>query len=85
LARDKILIECCVSSNYQTGAVKRGRPHPIFTFLEYGIPVAICTDNTTVSDTNQTLENKRLRHRLSVSQLAVIHQNALNYSFIRTD
>jgi len=85
LARDKILIECCITSNYQTGAVKRGRPHPIFTFLEYGIPVAICTDNTTVSDTNQTLENKRLRHRLTVSQLAVIHQNALNYSFIRTD
>ncbi|MBI3597581.1 MAG: adenosine deaminase [Nitrospirae bacterium] len=85
LARDKILIECCITSNYQTGAVKRGRPHPIFTFLEYGIPVAICTDNTTVSGTNQTLENNRLGRRLSVSQLAMIHQDARHYSFIQTE
>ncbi|MBI3609867.1 MAG: adenosine deaminase [Nitrospirae bacterium] len=84
LARDKILIECCITSNYQTGAVKRGRPHPIFTFLEYGIPVAICTDNTTVSGTDQNLENKRLAQRLSVSQLARIHQNAGAFSFIRS-
>ncbi|HUK55592.1 MAG TPA: adenosine deaminase [Nitrospiria bacterium] len=85
LARDKILIECCITSNYQTGAVKRGRMHPIFTFLEYGIPVAICTDNTTVSGTNQNLENKRLVRRLTVSQLAMIHQNARFYTFIRTE
>jgi len=85
LARDKILVECCITSNYQTGAVKPDRPHPIFTFLEYGIPVAICTDNTTVSGTNQTLENRRLVHKLTVPQLTMIHQNARNYSFIRTD
>jgi len=85
LARDKILVECCITSNYQTGSVKPDRPHPIFTFLEYGIPVAICTDNTTVSGTNQTLENRRLVRKLSVPQLNVIHQNARNYSFIRTD
>ncbi len=82
LARDRILIECCVTSNYQTGAVKRGEEHPLFTFLEYGIPVAICTDNTTVSATSQNQENARLVPRLSVSQLAEIHQNAKRYSFI---
>jgi adenosine deaminase len=38
LARDRVLIECCLTSNYQTGAVKRGKEHPLFTFLEYGIP-----------------------------------------------
>lgn len=83
LARDKILIECCITSNYQTGAVKRGRPHPIFTFLEQGVPVAICTDNTTVSGTNQNRENKRLVQRLSLSQLVSIHKNARAFSFIR--
>jgi adenosine deaminase len=85
LARDKILIECCITSNYQTGAVKRGRPHPIFTFLEYGIPVAICTDNTTVSGTNQNVENRRLTQRLSVDQLSALHRNARPYSFIRSN
>jgi adenosine deaminase len=84
LARDRILIECCISSNFQTGAVKRGRPHPIFTFLEYGIPVAVCTDNTTVSGTSQNLENQRLTQRLSVSQISSLHKDARNYSFIRS-
>jgi adenosine deaminase len=84
LARDRILVECCVTSNYQTGAARRGEEHPLFTFLEYGIPVAICTDNTTVSDTSQNQENARLLPRLSVSRLAEIHKDAKKYSFIRT-
>jgi len=84
LARDRILIECCISSNFQTGAVKRGRPHPIFTFLEHGIPVAVCTDNTTVSGTSQNLENQRLTQRLSISRISSIHKDARNYSFIRS-
>jgi len=82
LARDHILVECCYTSNYQTGAVKHGQEHPIFTFLEYGVPVAICTDNTTVSATNQNQENAKLRARLTLSQLAEIHREAKKYSFI---
>ena len=83
LARDQILVECCVTSNYQTGAVKRGRAHPILTFLDYGIPVAICTDNTTVSNTDQSKENKILKEHLSDLELTRIHQNARSHSFIR--
>lgn len=83
MARDKIMVECCVTSNYQTGAVKRGRDHPIYTFLEYGIPVAICTDNTTVSATNQNRENEEIASRLPLEQLCRIHQEAKVYSFIK--
>ena len=82
LARDKILVECCITSNYQTGAVKRGQEHPIYTFLEHGVPVAICTDNTTVSATNQNQENEKLAGCLSLEQLARIHQEAKTFSFI---
>jgi adenosine deaminase len=84
LARDRILIECCITSNYQTGAVKRGRQHPIFTFLEYGIPVAICTDNTTVSATNQAKENRSLFSKLSQRELTEIHRRARSHSFIKS-
>jgi len=84
LARDRILIECCYTSNYQTGAVKRGKEHPIFTFLEYGVPVAICTDNTTVSSTNQNNENAKLLTRLTPAQLAEIHREAKGHSFIES-
>ena len=43
LSRDRVLVECCLTSNFQTGAAPAGRPHPIWEFLEHGIPVAIYT------------------------------------------
>lgn len=60
MAADKICVEVCFTSNYQTGAVKKKQVHPIFKFLEYGVPVVICTDNTTVSNTDQIRENELL-------------------------
>ncbi len=85
LARDQILVECCPTSNYQTGAVARGAPHPIYTFLEYGIPVAVCTDNPTVSDTDQTRENCLLLDRLSLKEIEGIHREAADHSFIHAE
>src|SRR5262249_57198791 len=41
LAKDGIVVECCLSSNYHTGAVPRGAPHPIQRFLEAGRPRAL--------------------------------------------
>ncbi|MFQ5598764.1 MAG: adenosine deaminase [Nitrospiria bacterium] len=82
LAKDKVMIECCFTSNYQTGAVKIGDPHPILTFLEHGIPVSICTDNTTVSGTNQNKENEKLLTWLNLSEIEEIHKKSKRYSFI---
>jgi adenosine deaminase len=67
----------------QTGAVARGAPHPIYTFLEHGIPVAVCTDNTTVSGTDQTRESRLLLDRLTVKKIEAIHREAADQSFIR--
>lgn len=83
LARDRILVECCISSNYQTGAVRRGEPHPIYAFLEHGVPVAVCTDNTTVSGTDQTRENRLLLQKLTLRDIEAIHREAERHSFIR--
>jgi adenosine deaminase len=83
LAADRVMVECCLTSNYHTGAVKRGQPHPIFAFLEAGVPVSVCTDNTTVSRTNQTAENTRLAETLALSEIAEIHDRARAHSFIR--
>jgi adenosine deaminase len=82
LARDKIVMECCLTSNYQTGAARRGTPHPIHAFLEAGIPVAICTDNTTVSGTDQVKENLLLVEDLGLDALTEIHAAARKASFI---
>ena len=83
MARDQILVEICQVSNKHTGAVKKGDEHPVYTFLEHGIPVAICTDNTTVSGTNQTVENTLLLDRLSIGEINGIHLRALAHTFIK--
>jgi adenosine deaminase len=84
LAKDRILVECCPTSNYQTGAVARGKPHPIYEFLEAGVPVAVCTDNTTVSNTSQTRESELLAERLSLREIQAIHRDARAHSFVGT-
>ena len=67
-----------------TGAVKKKDPHPIFKFLEYNIPISICTDNTTVSKTNQNIENKKLIDAgLSRGDIENIHWDAEKYTFIK--
>ena len=85
LARDRIVVECCLSSNYHTGAVKRGTPHPILAFLEAGVPVAICCDNTTVSRTNQVKESALVAELVGLETVERLHREADAHSFIRPE
>jgi adenosine deaminase len=85
LARDRILVECCLHSNYHTGAVKKGERHPIFAFLEAGVPVAICCDNTTVSRTDQLIETLRVAEDLGFGAVAEIHRKAQAFTFIKPE
>ena len=85
LARDRILVECCVSSNLGTGAVPRGVRHPIHALLESGVPVAICCDNTTVSRTSQTVETSKVAREIGVEGAAAIHHRAEAFSFVRPE
>jgi adenosine deaminase len=85
LARDRILVECCISSNYHTGAVRPGARHPIHDFLEAGVPVAVCSDNTTVSRTDQVKESARVAEVIGIEALQGLHRAALEWSFIRPE
>jgi adenosine deaminase len=85
LARDGIVVECCLSSNYHTGAIKRGAPHPIQKFLEAGVPVAICCDNTTVSRTNQVRESLQAAEQIGLDAVEQIHRAAAAHTFIRPE
>ena len=82
MARDQILVECAPTSNYQTGAVAPSDPHPIHTFLEHGIPVAICTDNVTVSRTSHSGETARVAAELGEDAVREIHRRAEEHTFI---
>jgi len=85
LAKDKILVECCPTSNYQTGAVARDETHPFMTFLEHDVPVAICTDNTTVSRTDQGRETALVASWLdrgARKTITGVHRTAARHSYI---
>ena len=84
LARDRILVECCLTSNWQTGAARRGERHPLFRFIEAGVPVAICTDNVTVSRTTQLRESALVAAELGLEAVAEIHRQARRHSFLET-
>lgn len=82
LARDQICIECCLTSNYQTGAVTRDEPHPIVRFLEAGVPVAICTDNTTVSNTDMDNEIRLVIEQIGEEAAREVLLRTHRYSFL---
>src|SRR3954447_5339711 len=52
----RIPIECCPSSNVQTGAVMDMASHPFKFYLDFGIRVTINTDNRLITDTSVTKE-----------------------------
>src|SRR3954471_5677690 len=52
----RIPIECCPSSNVQTGAVNDIVSHPFKFYLDFGIRVTINTDNRLITNTTMTKE-----------------------------
>jgi adenosine deaminase len=84
LARDQICLEVCYTSSIQTGSAEE-QAHPVLEFLEAGIPVAICCDNTTVSNTSLPEEERRLATLgLSPDAMQALHTAARHrFSFLR--
>jgi len=85
LARDGIAVEVCLSSNYHTGAVRRGERHPLHAFLDAGVPVALCCDNSTVSRTTLLQESLLAASELGLSAVESIHDSARTHTFIRPE
>jgi adenosine deaminase len=85
LARDRIAVEVCLSSNYHTGAVARGARHPLLTFLDAGVPVALCCDNSTVSRTDAVRESMLATSQAGLDAVEGIHRAADACSFIRPE
>ncbi len=56
LARRGVALEVCLTSNLQTGAVKRLADHPLPKFLDCGVPATLNTDDPAVSGITLTHE-----------------------------
>jgi adenosine deaminase len=65
--------------------VKRTERHPIVAFLEAGVKVAICCDNTTVSRTDQVKESALVASLVGLETVERLHREAEGYSFIRPE
>jgi adenosine deaminase len=52
----RIPLECCPSSNVQTGAVRELRTHPLKLYFDLGLRITINTDNRLITDTSVSKE-----------------------------
>jgi adenosine deaminase len=52
----RIVLECCPSSNVQTGAVRDLQAHPLKLYYDLGLRVTVNTDNRLITDTTVSRE-----------------------------
>ncbi len=71
LAGQNVHLEICPSSNYATGAVPAGKPHPIGALVKNGVPCSISTDDPGLFSTSLAAE-ERLARRSGLSSAAII-------------
>jgi adenosine deaminase len=83
MARRKVLVEICLSSNDLILGVS-GAEHPLATYLQYGVPVALATDDEGVarSEISREFLKAAQDHGLGYVQLKTMARNSLEYSFI---
>jgi len=83
MARRNVLVEVCLSSNDLILGV-RGKDHPLATYLQYGVPAALATDDEGVSRSEISREFLKAAEEqgLDYLQLKSLARNSLTYSFV---
>ena len=67
----RIPLECCPSSNVQTGAVRDISNHPLKFYYDLGVRVTVNTDNRLITDTTVSKELFLVHTRLGVPWPAI--------------
>jgi adenosine deaminase len=83
MARRKVLVEICLTSNDVILGV-RGKEHPFPAYQQYGVPVALATDDEGVSRIDLTHEYVRAveTYGLSYADLKEMARESLEHSFL---
>jgi adenosine deaminase len=83
MARRNVMVEICLSSNNTILGVS-GAQHPLATYLKFGVPVALATDDEGVSRSEISREYLRAveDQKLGYLQLKAMARNSLQYAFI---
>lgn len=81
--KNRVGIEMCPISNYQTKAIQRGMTYPIREFADAGLLVTVNTDNRTVSNTSIAKEMQFLRENFGITEeeLKKYQKNAIDVAF----
>lgn len=84
LAKRKIALEQCITSNFQTGSWQDEPNHPLGRLFKSGVPVTINSDDPTIQDSDLTDDYiKTVRYfDFNVEDLRKINHIALNCSFV---
>lgn len=87
LKEKKIPLEICLTSNLQCKVVDDIQAHPIRTFMEYGIPITINTDNMSISNTSLEQEYTYLQtyFGFSIQDLQNCNRTSLQHAFLSED
>ena len=83
MGRRNVMVEICLSSNDLILGIS-GPRHPLATYLEYGVPVALATDDEGVARSEISLEFLKAAEEqgLGYLQLKTLARNSLQYAFI---
>jgi hypothetical protein len=83
MAKRNVLVEICLTSNDLILGVSGDR-HPFSTYRQYGVPLALATDDQGVSRSNMTAEYVRATatYQLSYADLKNLARQSLEHSFL---
>jgi adenosine deaminase len=79
-----IPLEVCITSNVQTRVAPTYAEHPVRRYFDFGIPVALCTDNRLMSGVTLTDEYGYARDELGFSgeELARVARTAFESAYV---
>jgi len=78
-----VTIEACPTSNWQVGILPSPAAHPVHAWLARGLKVAICTDNTLLSQTDLPEELRRVGAPIGSKAAETITRTAWQSAFSR--
>lgn len=83
MARRNVMVEICLTSSDTILGIRREQ-HPLATYLQYGVPVALATDDEGVSRSEISREYLKAAedHGLGYGQLKKMARNSLHYAFL---
>lgn len=83
IKKQRIGLELCPTSNFQTRACQDYSSYPLNIFLKNGLLATINTDNRTVSNTNMTKELTLAINKLNIREedLLTVCKNSIEISF----